>query len=429
MNPTLMKHLSAATRHLINVSVVSLTMTYSAFASYSVNAETQDQQRLSNEISRLSDQLADQQKQSEALNSEVTRLEKRVGEIDSKQNATENKIESSLAKLADANKQREGLEAELAKQRAALAQQLQAMYTAGDQSHLRLLLKQDNPADISRTLHYFKYLNKYRSEKIDEVDKTLLKLTRLTQQIEGDQIELRSLQASLEEQKKELQQSLSAREVALSSMNRDIRSRQSQLDKLRQEESKLDTTVETLVANSLTSANETPPVTDTPTSAEPVTSADDPLVVARNVRSIARGRYLQPSDTPSGRFANLKGKLSAPVKGRVMFNYGERRNEKQLWRGLVIAAPGGSKVQAVAAGKVLYAGWMDGYGQLIIIEHDANHMSLYGYNRAVYKQVGQYVKANEVIASVGNSSGQSQDALYFEIRYKKATQNPARWLR
>ena len=424
-----MKHLSAATRHLINVSLVSLTMTYSAFASHSVNAETQDQQRLNNEITRLSDQLADQQKQSEAINSEVTRLEKRVGEIDKKQNATENQLEASVKKLADAKKQRDDLEQELAKQRSALAQQLQAMYTAGEQSHLRLLLKQDNPADLSRTLHYFEHLNKYRSEKIQDVDKTLLKLTRLTESIEQDQIEFRSLQTALEQQKKELQQSLQDREVALNSMKRDIKTRQTQLDKLRRAEAALDTTVDTLVTNSLATTNETPSVTDVPTSTEEVPSADDPLVVARNQRSIARGRYLQPSETPTGRFANLKGKLSAPVKGRVLYNYGARRNEKQVWRGLVIAAPGGSKVQAVAAGKVLYAGWMDGYGQLIIIEHDSNHMSLYGYNRAVYKRVGDYVKANEVIASVGNSSGQSQDALYFEIRYKKATQNPARWLR
>jgi septal ring factor EnvC (AmiA/AmiB activator) len=113
----------------------------------------------------------------------------------------------------------------------------------------------------------------------------------------------------------------------------------------------------------------------------------------------------------------------------MIHRYGSIRNAKQRWRGVVIAAPGGRKVRAVARGKIEFAGRLNGYGYLIIIRHDKSYRSLYAYNRAIYKKTGQTVNAGEVIAAVGNSGGQAQNALYFEIRRGTRLQNPSRWCR
>ena len=103
------------------------------------------------------------------------------------------------------------------------------------------------------------------------------------------------------------------------------------------------------------------------------------------------------------------------------------RNQKQKWKGVLIKAPGGQRVHAVAEGKVEYAGPLRGYGYVVILQHDKNYRTLYAYNRAVYRQTGDVVKAGAVIAAVGNSGGQEQNALYFEIRKGASTKNPARW--
>ena len=115
------------------------------------------------------------------------------------------------------------------------------------------------------------------------------------------------------------------------------------------------------------------------------------------------------------------------MRGRILHKYGSKRNDKQRWKGVVISAPGGRKVRAVARGKVEFSGRLNGYGYLIIIRHDKNYRSLYAYNRSIYKKTGQIVNAGEVIAAVGNSGGQEKNALYFEIRKGTRLQNPSRW--
>ncbi len=96
---------------------------------------------------------------------------------------------------------------------------------------------------------------------------------------------------------------------------------------------------------------------------------------------------------------------------------------------MVISAPAGSNVHAIARGKIEYSGRLRGYGYLVIIRHDKNYRSLYAYNRSVFKKVGQIVKAGEIIAAVGNSGSQTNSGLYFEIRRGTTHHNPARWCR
>jgi len=333
-------------------------------------------------------------------------------------------------------------------QRSGLAQQLQAMYSAGEQSHLRMLLRQDNPSDISRTLRYFDYLNKSRSKKIAGINKTIDEIRVVTESMEKDRVYLSGLEETLAVQSRQTQSTLQARETALNKLNSDIRDNQSQLQRLRAQEAALQEKIERIARERVAEREREQRAAEQRREAarrqaqqqaqaqQPPQQQDRPSasVQAATARTPAPSQAPRPTQSASQfradrAFSSLKGALPKPVKGKVIHDYNARRNEKQRWRGVVIEAPGGSGVQAVANGRVVFSGWMDGYGHLIILEHDANYMSLYGYNRAVYKRKGQRVKAGEVIAAVGNSSGRRQNALYFEIRRKTAPQNPAQWFR
>lgn len=380
------------------------------------------------EIDRLNTQIDRQQQQSVNLNDEVNQMEKKISDIDKTAYSNEQKIEALLNRLQTANKQKEKLDAEVEIQRAALAQQLVAMYTAGDQSYLRLLLRQDNPSDISRTLRYFEYLNQHRSTKLAALNTSIEKVQTLTNQMEKDRLQLTGLEETLNGQKKSLQSTIALRETALQRLKNEIRLKQGQVENLRIQEAKLQTKFDELAARS--EAAPTPNLAEKPSSQTETTKPTEPETteVAQKIEP-SPTQTLKSEFSSNKPFSSLKGQMPAPVNGQVLHAYGSQRNEKQNWQGLVIAAQGGTKVKAVAPGKIAYVGQMDGYGFLTIIEHDRNYMTLYAYNRANYKQVGDQVNAGDVIAAVGSSGGQEQDALYFEIRKGRSLQNPAQWLR
>lgn len=379
------------------------------------------QQTLQSEIRQLSNTLDTQKTAADQLQAEVTRIEQKLGEIGRQEYQTEKKIEDTLARLADANQKKQKLDAELNQQKSGLAQQLQALYSAGEQSHLRLLLRQDRPSDISRTIRYFGYMNDNRIERIRKVQKTVKSLDNVRSTIEQERVNMQGLTGELDKQKTDLQNTLNERTTMLQRLEREIRSQEKQLSKLQQEESALQSVVDRLaVRPEADSSNATEAITTTPSATE------NELIKAKKPPTSAAPSSRFIPDKP---FSTLKGKLTWPVAGNILHPFNSARNEKQRWRGVVLAAKGGSKVRAVAGGKVIFAGWMNGYGHLIIIEHDKNYMSLYGYNRAVYKHEGEIVKANETIAAVGNSGGRAQDGLYFEIRQGTSPQNPASWCR
>lgn len=419
------------------------------FSTFSVTAVVQadvrtDKQKVERELNRLNTQIGKQKKESNYLNSLVTKLEKELGELSSRQHSTEKKIAAAEERLRNADIEKTALNDRLKQQQIALAQQLQAMHTAGEQSHLRLLLLQDKPADISRNIQYFNILNQHRAKKINEINETSSKLETITKQAANERTELRGLNEKLAVQKQEVEKKLASREQALKVVDTDLNSKEKRYQKLKQQEARLQQEIDRIAraaaqqrqaaAAKQEAARKNAAQTQQRQQAQaqnkqPARQAARPATQPAKPAPKPTGKAVKTTPTANIAFSKMRGKLSWPVNGRVVNNYGSRRNEKQRWKGIVIAAPGGAKVNAIAPGKVVFAGWMEGYGHLIIIEHDRNYLSLYGYNRAVFKRVGQRVRANETIAAVGNSSGQTRNALYFEIRRNSAPQNPARWLR
>ena len=136
------------------------------------------------------------------------------------------------------------------------------------------------------------------------------------------------------------------------------------------------------------------------------------------------------SSANSEAFGKLKGKLHWPTQGRVQDNFGKNRaSGRKLTNGVLIQADEGREVRSVAQGRVAYADWLRGYGMLLILDHGDGYMSLYGHNQAIYKELGEWVQAGEVIATVGKSGGENQSSLYFEIRHNGKPDNPLRWCR
>ena len=128
-------------------------------------------------------------------------------------------------------------------------------------------------------------------------------------------------------------------------------------------------------------------------------------------------------------FSTFKGKLTWPVAGEVLHDYGTSRGSGPLkWNGVVLAAPRGREVRAVYHGRVIFADWLAGMGLLVVVDHGENFMTLYGYNETVLKSPGDWVAPGDAIATVGDSGGQSQASLYFEVRQGTRPVNPRQWV-
>ena len=124
----------------------------------------------------------------------------------------------------------------------------------------------------------------------------------------------------------------------------------------------------------------------------------------------------------------MRGKLRLPVRGQVTNHFGASREDTGVsWKGLFIKSAEGADVKAVADGRVVFADWMRGFGNLIIVDHGNGYMSLYGNNQAVLKQVGEEVDAGDTIASVGNSGGNESNGLYYELRRNSQPFDPLSW--
>lgn len=383
-----------------------------------------DTEKLRRDIRILDKGLDVDEKKAAQIKEQVRKLERELGEQTKKTYLLERKIKKTNARLDKMNKEKEELESLLDKQKSGLSQQIVALYTAGQQSHIRMLLKQDNPSDIGRTVKYFEYLNRSRVRKINSIKETLSKLQNVTRKIAADKSNLVSLREALLIEKAASKKTLQKRQNAYKKISKRVKTKQQRLRELKKKEAKLQNKINALVAkaeaNRRKAANNRPVKKSeknkvTPKAAEPVN---------KKAKKVVSERFYADR-----KFSTLRGKLSWPVKGKIIHSYSERRNEKQRWKGTVIQAAGGRKVHAIARGKVEFAGWFNGYGYLVIIRHDNNYRSLYGYNRAVYVRQGQIVKGGSVIAAVGNSGGQQKNALYFEIRKGTTPKNPAKWCR
>jgi len=132
---------------------------------------------------------------------------------------------------------------------------------------------------------------------------------------------------------------------------------------------------------------------------------------------------------PDGAFASLRGELRAPVAGKIAAKFGAKRGDGPSWKGVFIRAGEGSDVHAVAGGRVVFAEWLRGFGNLIIVDHGGQYMSIYGNNQSLLKRAGDVVKAGDTIASAGNSGGNEESGLYFELRHQGRAFDPAGWVK
>jgi septal ring factor EnvC (AmiA/AmiB activator) len=309
------------------------------------------------------------------------------------------------------------LEVEIALCNKELAGQVRAAYAVGQKARLKLMLNQQDPAMSSRVMVYYDYFNKSRLAKLAYVEASVKRLDLLSQQKQKDAAQL---EESLKQKKIEqdtLDSTRKERNALLVQLNSDFSSNEQRLTQLKESEQNLMDLVDSLDAEDVDlvfEGDQETSVAENPDTVKPLVADDTEPEIESDFPKV------------TGDFSTLKGKLPLPVAGRLVNAFGSERTQG-LSNGILIAANEGAEIRAVTKGRVAYAGNLQGYGLLMIVEHGKEYMTLYAFNQSLYKKKGDWVDAGEVIASVGQSGGRSQSGLYFEIRKKGKPIDPLVW--
>jgi septal ring factor EnvC (AmiA/AmiB activator) len=149
----------------------------------------------------------------------------------------------------------------------------------------------------------------------------------------------------------------------------------------------------------------------------------DNVVIVPNVPDISAG-------TASGPFSALKGRLRLPVRGELIGRFGtQHAGAAASAKGVFIRTAEAEQVRAIAPGRVVYADWMRGFGNLLIVDHGEGFLSIYGNNESLLKQTGDAVSLGEALAVAGQSGGNEETGLYFELRHLGRPFDPISWVR
>lgn len=376
----------------IALTLVSALLSGASLSADAPRQATQaDLDQLRARIESLREGLTRSEGERSALHTELRGLEQKIARSGKRLRQLNGDLRSREHKLNNLLHEQVQQLTEVSAQRAALAAQLRAAYLMGREPYLKLLLNQQDPSALGRSLAYYGYFNRLRRARMSEAAARLAGLTALERNIREETAQLQALREQELAEREAYAANRAARVEVLARLDSEIRTRGEELERATQDEKQLVELLRKLKPALARIPRETGAAPDTP-------------------------------------FVALKGKLSWPAPGQISALFGSARMEGRLkWQGVLIEAAEGQEVRAVARGRVAFSDWLRGMGLLLIIDHGGGYMTLYGHNQALYKEAGDWVEAGEVIAGVGASGGRDKPGLYFEVREQGEPRDPALW--
>lgn len=350
------------------------------------------------ELERVRSRIKDVQKQIDQARVETGQLRQELMESEiaaagalTNLHNVKTQIEEQNVSIAGLVRQKSHYQKELTAKKQSLAEQLRVAYKIGRNDYVKLILNQEDPALVGRVLAYHNYHNRARITRINGVAKQLQDLADIERSIKRQTHALERLQSQHEKEIAQYSSFRDSRTEIIQRMREYIDQQDGELRTLRENERELAALLKQL-------------------------STEDPTTTE-----------IFADTSP---FGSLKGNLAWPVEGKLINHFGSPKRSGDLkWQGVVIDAESGTDIRTISAGKVVFADWFRNLGLLLIIDHGNDYMSLYGHNQNLLKKAGDWVRAGEIIATLGDSGGQTQPGLYFEIRKDGNPVDPIQWCR
>lgn len=301
---------------------------------------------------------------------------------------TQKQLREQKKQLILLQKRQAALEKTFKKQQALFSEQLRQAYQFRQQDPLLMMLNQTDIQTMDRMMAYYRYFNATRLKQMQQIKTMLTELYDNEQTITQKTHSLKALEAKQRQQQRALLAQRQKQVALLHAMDQQLHSKQAQLKKLEADKQAL-----THLLDHLQQQHQ---------------------------------RQYQAQF-----FLRQKGNLPAPTQGHIILHFNDAVSAQTdlPLHGILISAPTGQAVKAVAPGKVVFANWLRGMGFLIIIDHGKGYMSLYGHNQTLQVQTNDRIKQGQTIAYVGQSGGAKTPALYFAIRHNGTALDPLHWIK
>jgi septal ring factor EnvC (AmiA/AmiB activator) len=391
-----------------------------------------EQQELKQQLGRLKRQLmATEASRTEAADAlaaseaAISRTNRRLRELADERAQVERQIEALQQRSR-------AVTASQSRQQVQLAETLRQHYRLTLRDPLQAFLAGENPADLARDAEYYGYLSRAASERIGELQQRRTELDELQSESRQKSDELAKITDDETENKAALVAEQARRKQAMDRLSKQIAAQRQSIDKLERDEKRLAALIDRLSTVLAEQArrdaereaarkarDSAPRRSDAPRPAPTPPPAKTPPAIA---------------EPPAGsQFAQLRGRLPMPVAGEVTGRFGAPRKVEgagtaPTWKGIFVRAAAGAGVRAVAAGQVVFADWLRGFGNLMVIDHGDGFLSVYGNNESLLRNVGDRVAVGDVVAAVGNTGGSEQTGLYFELRFQGRPFDPLQWV-
>lgn len=371
-----------------------LLFLFGAIEFCAADARTEEQKarfaEVKRNIEKIKSELEKTKTNRDLLQEKLESNERAIQKLDKKTRKLQLELEEKQSKLNTLRKEQKSLRVAKNAQSEIVDDYINAAYRLGQYSQIRLLLNQQDPAEVSRMLKYYKAFSAERQEKIAEFVDTLRRLADIEPEIAYETNQLKLTYSNLKEQQSKLRESQSTRQETLKKLQQEVSTKEKRLAGLVADRKRL----ETLLAKVYDEINS------------------------------------QELNFALGEFSKLKGRLPRPATGKTLNAFGRKRSGSSLpWNGLEISAKAGSDIIAVHHGQVVFSDYLRGHGLLLIIDHGSGFMSLYAHAEQLYKELGEWVEAGERVASVGTSGGRKEAALYFELRHNGKPTDPSPWFK
>ncbi|PPE74807.1 hypothetical protein C3942_03795 [Solimonas fluminis] len=360
-------------------------------------------------IEELQGEIEGNKSREDALRRDVETVEKKIAVAQTEIGLLRRKEQTQLARVRRAQAELDEAERQLDGQKKALAAQVRAAYMIGQNPAARLLLNLSDVQQVDRMVTYYDYLARSRASRMRSMLAHADKLRALRDKLDDEAETLAALRAEQQAALARQRGLRNSRSTQLSQLQLKLGDQESQLNQLRDTEREVKRTLEAIQRALREAAAAAAPARPKPQQEPEAARGPEPF-----------------SDRP---FPSQKGKLAWPLRGPLLAAYGQPKAGGRLsWNGNWIGADAGAPVRAVSAGRVVYTGWMQRYGLIVILEHEGGYFTLYGHNQGVAHSAGDLVRAGEVIAQAGNTGGHEQSGVYFEVRKGTMALDPKLWL-
>jgi septal ring factor EnvC (AmiA/AmiB activator) len=390
--------------HLRPVIAAILFCLLSAHPSYSDVKD--DLQGINREIKQKKTLLNKTKKVETKVSGELQQIEKNLQEKESNLVSLGRDLRGVENNLGRIGRQIETVEGEALRKKQQINSRLSALYKAGDGGNLRVFFSSGSFPEMMENLRYMKSVLDNDRKLFADYQAKMEELRLLKAQLERDQANKEKIRTKIEAKKQEIEQEKKAKTGLLIKVREDKQGYIASLKELQANARRLQTMVERLEARSR----------------KGYTSRG--IKVPGSERTVA---------VPDKGLGAQKGKLSLPVKGNIVAQFGRHKhpqfNSYTVNNGISINAPVGTQIRAIYDGQVIFADYFKGYGNMVIVDHGGGFFSLYAHASSINKKVGANVARNDVVASVGDSDSSSGAMLYFEIRYQGKPVDPSPWFR